>query len=140
MSTVMAGDKVQINYTGKYESGEIFDSSAGREPLAFTAGGPELIPGVSNAVIGMSVGQSKTVTIAPEDGYGAHNPELTQRVELARMPPNVQVGMQLQAQIQEQMVSFWVTEVDADFATVDANHPLAGKVLVFDIELLAIGA
>lgn len=140
MSTVMAGDKVQINYTGKYESGEIFDSSQGREPLAFTAGGPELIPGVSNAVIGMSVGQSKTVTIAPEDGYGLHNPELTQRVELARMPPNVQVGMQLQAQIQDQMVSFWVTEVDADFATVDANHPLAGKVLVFDLELLAIGA
>lgn len=139
MSTVSAGDKVRINYTGKFENGEVFDSSQGRDPLAFTAGGPELIPGVSNAVIGMAVGQSKTVTIAPEQGYGPHNPELTQRVDLERMPPDVAVGMQLQAQIQDQMVSFWVTEVGGDFAVVDANHPLAGKVLVFEIELVAIG-
>lgn len=140
MSVVAAGDKVKINYTGKYENGEVFDSSQGREPLAFTAGGPELINGVSNAVIGMSVGQSKTVNIAPEDGYGMHNPDLTQQVERSKMPPNVAVGMQLQADIQGQMVPFWVTEVTEEFAVVDANHPLAGKVLVFDIELVAIEA
>ena len=138
MSEVKAGDKVQVHYTGKFEDGEIFDSSDGREPLAFSAGGPELIPGVSNAVVGMKVGDKKSVTIQPDDGYGPRNEEMVQQVPMDRMPEGVQVGMQLQAQVEGQVIPLVVTAVTTEYAEVDANHPLAGKTLVFDLELVSI--
>ena len=140
MSEVKSGDMVEIHYTGKFEDGSVFDSSEGREPLKFSAGSAELIPGVSQAVLGMNVGDSKTVSVPPEQGYGQREEGLDRQVPRESLPEQAQVGDPLQAEVGEQMVLFWVMELDDEFAVVDANHPLAGKTLVFDIELVSVGA
>jgi len=133
---------VQIHYTGRLEDGTVFDSSEGRAPLVFTAGGSEVISGVSQAVIGMFIGEKKTVEVPPEDGYGPRHPDRSQRVPLEYLPDNVQVGMALQVKGEEEgePIVVWVMEQDAESAVLDANHPLAGMVLVFDIELVSINA
>ena len=140
MQECQSGDKVQVHYTGRFEGGEVFDSSEGREPLEFNAGSQDIIPGVSQAVIGMKVGDKKTVNIPPEEGYGPHDPERTQTVDRGLLPPEAQVGTALRAQTNEGgQMTVWVTEMDEDSAVIDANHPLAGKNLVFDLELVGFG-
>lgn len=136
MAQVKRGDTVTVNYTGRFEDGDVFDSSSGSEPLRFTAGGQEVIPGVANAVLGMEAGESKTVTIPPEDGYGPRQDGLLQKVPLDQLPPQVKVGDPLQAQVEQDTFIFWVKEMDDQFATLDGNHPLAGKTLVFELELV----
>ena len=140
MTTTQKGDRVQIHYTGRFEDGQVFDSSEDRNPLEFTVGGPEIIPGVSLAVIGMEVGDKKTVSVPPEEGYGPRYPEQSQRVPRQFLPQEVQVGaaLQLQGEDQEEPLVVWVTEIDEESAVLDANHPLAGQVLVFDIELVSV--
>ncbi len=135
---VQQGDKVSINYTAKLEDGTVIDSSQGGQPLEFEAGGPQLIPGVSNAVVGMEVGETKTVTIPPEEGYGPHQEGMVQKVPRNLLPPEVKVGDQLRAQAGDQEITVMVTELDDEFGVVDANHPLAGQTLVFELELLSI--
>lgn len=137
MSSVANGDLVRVHYTGSFSDGEVFDSSDQGEPLEFTAGGNQVIPGVSQAVIGMSAGDVKTVTIPPDEGYGPREEKLVQRVNLSDLPEGVAPGDPLQAQIQEQTVVFWVVEVDDASAVLDANHPLAGRNLVFELELVS---
>jgi len=136
MAGISAGDKVRIHYTAKLADGTVVDSSQGRDPLEFEAGTDQLIPGVSNAVIGMQVGETKTVTVPPEQGYGEHQPEAVQKVARQHFPPEVQVGDTFKAvnnQQQEMLVR--VSAVDDEFVEVDANHPLAGQTLVFDLEI-----
>jgi len=140
MSQVQAGDSVQVHYEGRFEDGDVFDSSRSRGPLEFEAGSDQLIPGFSNAVIGMTVGDSKTVTLPPDQAYGDHDPERVQRVDKSALPDDVKVGDRLQAQSGEHSIVVAVTELDDDGATLDANHPLAGRTLVFDIELVAIAS
>ena len=141
MSQAKAGDTVRIHYTGKLEDGTQFDSSAGRDPLEFPLGDGQVIPGFDNAVDGMSVGESKSVTIPADQGYGPRHEELVQEVPKSALPEGMkpQVGMQLQAQSpQGQTMNLVVTAVSEDSITVDGNHPLAGRALHFDIELVEI--
>lgn len=141
MNTAKAGDTVRIHYTGKLEDGTRFDSSEGRDPLEFSLGGGQVIPGFDNAVEGMSVGEKKSVTIQPEEAYGPRHDQLIQDVPRDQLPDDMApaVGMELQARNENgQVMRFAVTAVDDTSITVDGNHPLAGKPLNFDIELVAI--
>jgi peptidylprolyl isomerase len=135
------GDTVRVHYTGKLEDGTVFDSSLERDPLEFTLGKDMIIPGFQAAVRGMNVGQSKTVTLPPEEAYGPHFDEMVLVLERELLPPEIEpaVGQQLQMQ-QESGREFIarITDVSEATITVDANHPLAGKDLTFEIELVEI--
>ncbi len=141
MSHAKTGDSVRIHYTGTLEDGTQFDSSSGRDPLEFKLGDGGIIPGFEKAVDGMTVGESKTVTIEPPDAYGPRHEQLIQAVPKTALPEEMEpsVGMQLQSQTPEgQTMLLTVTEVAAETITVDGNHPLAGRTLNFDIELVEI--
>jgi peptidylprolyl isomerase len=135
------GNTVQVSYTGKLADGIIFDSSAGKGPLEFILGEGRVIPGFENAVVGMKVGEKKTVNIPAADAYGPYRPELTIDVPLAQLPSGMtpQVGQQMQSRTENgTVIVVIITKVNETSVTVDANHPLAGKDLIFDIELLKI--
>jgi peptidylprolyl isomerase len=138
MDVTKLGDRVQIHYTGKLEDGTVFDSSKDQNPLEFTAGEEEVIPGVDRAVLGMKQGESKTVVIPAEDGFGKRVPELEQRIPRTLLPEKVGVGDRLQAKVRGNTISFWVREFEEESAVIDANHPLAGQSLSFDIELVSV--
>jgi peptidylprolyl isomerase len=143
MSQAKVGDTVMVHYTGKLTDGTIFDSSDGREPLQFTIGAGEIIAGFEQAVIGMNAGESKTAEIPVDEAYGIHRPEMVVEVELDKMPPGLEPEVGQQLQIQQptgQVVPVFVTEVSEATVTLDANHPLAGEDLVFDIQLVEIAA
>ncbi|MFC2074825.1 peptidylprolyl isomerase [Bdellovibrionota bacterium] len=138
MSKVTSGGTVKIHYTAKFEDGNVFDTSEGKDPFQFEVGSEDVIKGVSDAVIDMAVGEKKTVTISPEEAYGKHHAELVYEVDLTRLPENVKVGDQLKVNVGERDLFFWVAEVGDEKAKLDGNHPLAGKSLVFEIEIIAI--
>ncbi len=132
------GDTVRIHYTGKYEDGTVFDSSEGKDPLEFVAGSQQIIPGLDNAILEMSEGDQQTVTVPPEEAYGDREPALAQEVERSQLPEGVSEGAALEAEVGGQKTMLWVTELTDETAVVDANHPLAGKTLVFDVELVSV--
>lgn len=133
------GKKVTVHYTGRLVSGETFDSSEGRDPLQFEVGTGQIISGFERALIGKEIGEKVTVTINPEEGYGTVREDLFIKVNKQQMPENVQVGQSLQATSSTgQTVNVTVKEVNEDHVIVDGNHPLAGKELVFDIEVLSV--
>ncbi len=141
MGQAKAGDTVRIHYTGTLDDGTQFDSSSGRDPLEFSLGGGQVIPGFDTAVSGMSIGESRSVTIAPEDAYGERHEKLLQQVPRATLPDDMEpaVGMQLQTQSPDgQVMNLVIAEIADDTITVDANHPLAGFALTFAIELVEI--
>ena len=141
MAQAKQGDTVKIHYSGSLTDGTPFDSSREREPLEFAIGSGQLIPGFEQAVEGMSVGESRTVRIPSEEAYGQHRPELVQDVPQSALPEDLTpaVGMQLQGTSGDgQTLQLVITEVKDDAITVDGNHPLAGKDLTFEIELLEI--
>ena len=135
---VNQGDQVKVHYTVKLSDGTVVDSSEGGEPLGFVAGGEQVIPGVSKAVLGMEIGQSQTVTVPPEEAYGPHHAEAVQKVERGMLPPDVKEGDQLRASSGDQQFVVRVVELGDDHAVLDANHPLAGQTLVFDLELAEV--
>ncbi|MBW4962112.1 peptidylprolyl isomerase [Sulfitobacter sp. CW3] len=141
MTQVKSGDTVAIHYTGTLLDGSTFDSSEGREPLEFVVGSGQIIPGLDVALPGMAVGDKKVVKIGSEDAYGPLNPEMRQAVPREGIPADIplEVGTQLQMQTPDgQAMPVMVVEVDEATVTLDANHPLAGKDLQFDIELMKI--
>jgi len=141
MAKAKDGDTVKVDYTGKFEDGTVFDSSSGRDPLEFTLGGGQVISGFEQAVEGMEPGQSKTATIPAGDAYGDHRKELLLVMDRSRLPEDLDpaVGEQLELRQQDgRAVLVTVAEVTESSVTLDANHPLAGKDLVFDIELREI--
>ncbi len=141
MSEAKAGDTVQLHYKGTLDDGSVFDSSEGREPLEFTVGSGQIIPGLDKAIPGMKIGDEKTVRVEAEEAYGAVNPEARQTVPRGNLPPDVPLekGLQLQAQTENgQTISVTVVEFSDDAVVLDANHPLAGKALTFDITLTGI--
>ena len=141
MAQAKNGDTVKVHYSGTLQDGTQFDSSRGREPLEFSIGAGQMIPGFERAVEGMAVGDSKTFSIPPEEAYGQHRAELVQDVPKSALPEDLtpRVGMQLQgAGADGKTMNLVVTEVMDDAITVDGNHPLAGRELNFDIELVGI--
>ncbi len=141
MTALKSGDTVAIHYTGTLLDGSTFDSSEGREPLEFEVGSGMIIPGLDRAMPGMEVGDKKIVKIACEDAYGPLNPEMRQAVPREGIPADIplEVGTQLQMQTPDgQALPVMVVEVDEATVLLDANHPLAGKDLQFDIEVVSI--
>ena len=133
------GNTVKVHYTGKLDDGTTFDTSVESEPLEFTIGAGQMIPGFEGAVRGMQVGQVKTVTIPAEEAYGSHNEDMVLVVERDKLPDNLNpvVGQQLQMQQENGNTAVVVvTDVSDTTITLDANHPLAGKALTFEIELV----
>jgi len=141
MATVKDGDTVKVHYTGKLENDVVFDTSNEREPLQFTIGEGRVIPGFEEAVVGMEPGESKTANIPADQAYGPYHEEMVRALDRNQLPPDIEleVGQHLESRSEEGQ-SFIVTVIDISGSTVtlDANHPLAGKDLNFDIELLEI--
>lgn len=135
------GDTVRVHYTGELDDGTEFDTSTGGDPLEFTIGSGQLIPGFDQAVVGMSPGESKTVIIPAEEAYGPHRDELVQVVDRSELPADLEpeVGQQLQRRQEDGRIAvFTVIDVSESTVTLDANHRLAGQDLTFHIELVEI--
>lgn len=141
MTQVKSGDTVRIHYTGTLTDGTTFDSSQGRDPLEFTVGQGQIIPGLEKAIPGMTAGDKKTVAVPAAEAYGPTNPEARQDVPRDEIPAEIplDLGTQLQVQAPDgQVLPVTVVAVTEEIVTLDANHPLAGKDLTFDIELVEI--
>lgn len=141
MPEAKSGDKVTVHYTGKLQDGTIFDSTTQSEPMQFTIGEENLIPGFEAAVIGMSPGESKSETIVADEGYGSRSEEKMLAVDRGQFPTDLELNVGQQIRItdpQDRIAEVTVAAVSDATVTLDANHPLAGQDLFFEIELLAI--
>lgn len=136
---VAVGDQIRVNYVGRFADGSIFDSSQGREPLEFTVGANQVIAGFDQAVVGLKPGESCHVVVAPEDGYGAHVPEMVAEVDRKLIPDHEQLalGSMLEVSLENgQSLEVKVVELSEQAVVLDGNHPLAGKELHFEITML----
>lgn len=141
MAQAKVGDKVKVHYTGRFDNGQVFDSSENRNPLEFTIGQGQVVPGFENAVIGMNPGDSKTERIDAENAYGPYVDEMVITVNRSQIPQdmNPEVGQELEVRSPEgDVIPVMVTDVTEETITLDANHPLAGQALTFDIKLVEI--
>ncbi len=141
MQQAKNGDKVKVHYHGRLTSGETFDSSAGREPLEFEVGSGMVIQGFDDGVTGMKVGDKKTINIPAESAYGEKNPDMLVEYPRSQFPENIdlQVGTELMlSSASGQQFQVKINEIKDDVVILDANHPLAGQELIFDIELVEI--
>jgi len=135
------GNAVKIHFTGKTEDNRIFDSSKNRQPLEFEIGSGTVLSGLENGVIGMEIGESKTISVSPEEGFGQKRKELVTVVKKSDFPNHItpSVGQRLQAkQPQGETMDLYVTQIEGDDVTIDANHPLAGHTLQFEVEMMEI--
>lgn len=142
MTQAKQGDMVKVHYTGKLDDGTVFDSSIDRDPLEFILGEGQLIAGFEQAVLGMTPGESKTEKIPADEAYGPHRQEMVVEVERQQLPDNIPLDVGQQLQIQQapnQIIPVVITAISESKVTLDANPPLAGKDLIFEIELVGIG-
>lgn len=143
MAQAKVGDTVTVHYTGRLDDGTVFDSSANREPLQFTLGQGDLIPGFEQAVLGMAPGESKTETIPFDRAYGPYREEMVIEVDRQQLPTEIEPAVGQQLQVREEsgaVIPVVITDVTDESITLDANHPLAGEELTFDIQLVDISA
>jgi peptidylprolyl isomerase len=141
MAQAKSGDTVKVHYTGKLDDGTVFDTSAEREPLQFTIGQGQLIPDFEQAVVGMNPGESKTVQIPSENAYGPHRAEMVMEVDRSEFPEDLEPKVDQRLQVSQsdgRTFPVTVTDVSESKVTLDANHPLAGKDLTFEVELSEI--
>ena len=140
MAQARTGDTVRVHYKGSLSDGTVFDTSRNRDPLEVTLGSGQLIPGFENAVLGMETGEERRVTIPAEDAYGPRREELILEVPRGRFPPDIEpeVGKQLRMTQEGHDFVVVVQDVKEDSVTLDANHPLAGKELIFELELVEV--
>jgi len=141
MTSAKEGDTVKVHYTGSFDDGTVFDTSEGKDPLTFTIGAGDVIPGFDTAVVGMAAGDNKKIEVPMDDAYGPHHEELVLTIEKEHLPmeSDPMEGMMLQAHLKDgQTVMVQVTDVTDDSITLDANHPLAGRDLTFQITLMEI--
>ncbi len=142
MAKAKKGDKVTVHYTGKFEDGKLFDTSKDGEPMTFELGSGHVIAGFDEAVTGMKKGDIKTVNIPPDKAYGDYKQDLVIKVEKDKLPPgsDPQIGQKLTANHSgnNTKITFTIVEIDEGILTLDANHVLAGRNLVFDVELVEI--
>ncbi|WP_165733284.1 peptidylprolyl isomerase [Polaribacter sp. 20A6] len=141
MSQVKANNTVKVHYTGKLSDGQVFDTSEGKEPIEFVLGQGQLIPGFEQGLIDMKVNEKKTITIAKEEAYGEVNDQLIQEIDRSNLPQDMEpkVGMGLVSKSPEgQEMNLMIVEVKEASVVIDGNHPLAGRDLVFDLEVVEI--
>lgn len=142
MVRVQEGNKVRVHYTGTLNDGTVFDTSIGKDPIEFETGQATYLPDFERAVIGMAIGEKKTTTLPPEKAFGLHRPELTTKIEkkeFSNRGIEPELGLTLEIpQADHQPLKARVTEISESTVQLDANHPLAGQSLTFDIELVAI--
>lgn len=141
MAAVKQGDTIRVHYIGRLDDGTVFDSSEGHPPLEFTVGRGEVIPGLEQGVVGMSIGETKTITIPAELAYGLYMKERVFEMDRKKMPGNfdIEVGLRLQMYRADGMpIMATVLDISENTLTMDCNHPLAGKTLIFDTTLVEI--
>ena len=140
MPAAKSGDVVHVHYTGTLHDGSVFDSSKGHDPLAFTLGAGQVIPGFDQAVTGMTPGDERRVTIPADEAYGQHRDELVLTVDRTELPADMEpaIGQQLQLSQEGESYVVTITDVTSERVTLDANHPLAGQDLTFEVELVEI--
>ena len=141
MSQVKANNTVKVHYTGKLADGQVFDTSEGKEPIEFVLGQGRLIPGFEEGLIDMKVNEKKTISIAKEEAYGEVNEQLIQEIDKANLPQDMEpkVGMGLVSKSPEgQEMNLMIIEVKDASVVIDGNHPLAGRDLIFDLEVVEI--
>ena len=140
MRQIKIGDTVTVHYTGKLEDGTIFDSSLseGRQPLESVLGNNMLIKGFENGLVGLSEGDKRTLEIEPSEGYGEYQEGMINEIPKAQVPENVKVGEMLQGMTQMGPINVKIIEVKEETVVIDANHPLAGKKLIFEVEVLSV--
>jgi peptidylprolyl isomerase len=143
MAIVKNGDTVKVHYTGKFDNGEVFDSSEGSEPLSFTVGAGQVIPGFDQALVGMETGETKDIVVPPEQAYGERIEELVQTInreqfQLGDVQP--EVGMGIEMQTPQGNIPLVITGLNDTSVTLDANHPLAGESLHFALTLVEIAS
>ena len=139
MKQAEVGDTVQVHYKGTLEDGATFDSSEDRDPLEITIGNGQILPGVESALTGMAEGDTKKVTLDAEDAFGVHNPELVQNVERERIPAEIELEVGAMLQVTDETgnpLRLVVVAINDNDVTLDANHPLAGKALTFELTLV----
>jgi FKBP-type peptidyl-prolyl cis-trans isomerase 2 len=142
MGQVKNGDTVKMHYTGKLKSGKVFDTSKDRQPFEFIVGSVTLVPGLEKGIIGMEIGESKTIEIPPEEAFGNRYEELVVELSKSEFPDYItpKIGQRLQLRRPDgQIITVTVIDLNEDTVTLDGNHPLAGYTLLFDIELVEIG-
>ncbi len=142
MTEAKNGDKVTVHYTGKLADGSIFDSTIGEEPLVFTIGEDELIDGFEEGIMGMSIGEKKTLTITPEKAYGQRDEELLIEISLSEMPEDLELKVGDELEItgeDDEPLIVVVSELSNDTVVLDGNPELAGETLTFELELVSIG-
>jgi len=132
------GSKVKVHYTGKLEDNNVFDTSVNKEPLEFTVGEGMLIPGFENGVLGMKTGDKKTIELSVGEAYGERRDDLINEIPKNNLPENVEVGQMLQAETEQGPITVVVTDINEETAKIDANHPLAGRKLFFDLEIVEV--
>jgi len=142
MTVAQEGDTVRVHYTGKFEDGTVFGSSLDEdEPLEITVGAGAVIPGVDAALAGMEEGETRTITVSPAEGFGERREALVQAIDREQIPAEIEpeIGQQLSVQLQNgETLTMTVTDMDEASVTLDANHPLAGHTLIFDLELVEV--
>ncbi len=137
--TVSKGKVISLEYTLKLEDNQVVDTNVGKDPLTYTQGANQIVPGVEAALEGMAVGQAKQVVVAPSEGYGDRNPNALQEVPKQNVPQDIKVGTQLQGKdTAGREVRPIVREIKDDTVLLDFNHPLAGKTLFFDLKVVNI--
>jgi FKBP-type peptidyl-prolyl cis-trans isomerase 2 len=140
--TVTNGSKVKVHYTGKLEDGNVFDSSEGKDPLEFTIGSGQVIKGFEEGLVGMSLNSEKEIKLPAKDAYGERNETLQQKIPIEQLPPNLKEakkGMYLRLQAPNgQMINALIADLTDKEITLDLNHPLAGKSLIFKIKVVGI--
>lgn len=142
MTQAKKGDTVQVHYTGRLDDGTVFDSSLEREPLEFEVGGGMVIEGFDAAITGMAVGETKSVRIPCGQAYGERRPELAISVQRSQIPPDItpEIGMTLSIRLEDGSTPHvHISAMDEETITLDANHPLAGQDLLFELALVKIG-
>lgn len=141
MAHVKKGSKVKVTYTGKLKDGSVFESNIGKTPLEFVVGKGKVIKGFDTALVGMDLGQTKTVTFKPSEAYGLRDRELVWTVPLAELPPGTEITLDTEVDFRRADgtdVGGRITAIDGDQATIDGNHPLAGQSLTFEIKLIGV--
>ncbi|MDB4335531.1 peptidylprolyl isomerase [bacterium] len=135
---IKKGSKVRVHYTGKLENEKVFDTSVEKDPLEVVVGQSGLIKGFENGLMGMKEGDKKTIEIDPKNGYGDYIDGRIQEIEKSKLPNDIEVGLVLQATTEDGDIVLMVKEIKEDVVTLDANHPLAGRRLIFDLEIIEV--